>query len=307
MATNPELYTFSSTADRSHHSPLGIYPDLFSDRNNAIGDRPIWYGEITPDMADVMLRKNDKNRNISKDVIDQYAGDMEDGAWRETMIPILLSTDGTLMDGQHRLRAIKRSGMAQMCFVCVVEDWSAMEAIDRGKKRTFGDYLKLKGKSSSTNLGGIISNYHKLIAFQRNDATRLNNLSIADLLATYESVDDEIWQEAVKASHKTDMFQLALRPSMPAFFVAACHQGDAEEAREFLNLVFSGENLSEGNPILTFRKSMMVLASERGRGGRSLRGRMMMVVKAWNAWIRGAELRQIKMNDQTFPKILKAL
>lgn len=65
---------------------------------------------ITPEMAELWLTKNKRNRNINRQRVKTYADEMRGGKWLTHHQGIAFYEDGTLADGQHRLMAICESG-----------------------------------------------------------------------------------------------------------------------------------------------------------------------------------------------------
>lgn len=60
---------------------------------------------ITPALAKEWLEHNEFNRTISKTRLELYAKQMKDGEWQYNHESIKIYEDGSLMDGQHRLKA----------------------------------------------------------------------------------------------------------------------------------------------------------------------------------------------------------
>jgi hypothetical protein len=60
---------------------------------------------VTPELAEQWLRNNTHNRKLSETHALAYASDMEAGRWKYNYVPIIIASDGTLIDGQHRLMA----------------------------------------------------------------------------------------------------------------------------------------------------------------------------------------------------------
>ena len=78
--------------------------------------------EVTPEMATEWLKGNTKNRPINEEKVAEYAEKMRLGEWRERhSVPIILQSDGRLINGQHRLYAIIRAGVAVRLRVEVYE------------------------------------------------------------------------------------------------------------------------------------------------------------------------------------------
>jgi len=61
---------------------------------------------VTSEIAKKMLEKNKENRAVNKARVTQYSKAMQEGRWIENGQPVILSSDGFLVDGQHRLNAI---------------------------------------------------------------------------------------------------------------------------------------------------------------------------------------------------------
>lgn len=105
---------------------------------------------ITPDMADRWLKANATNRNLRKAQIDRYARDMLAGQWRITGEGVKFSADGKLLDGQHRLHAIIKSGCTVLMFVFRGIDPEAQSVMDSGAGRTASDNVYMQqGKENA--------------------------------------------------------------------------------------------------------------------------------------------------------------
>ena len=97
---------------------------------------------ITPNMATILLEKNCANRPISKRTVEAYARDMLNGHWKEgTGAAISVSTDGELLDGQHRLNAIIQSKLTVKMWVCLGCDKGGV--YDNNRRRTVRDQLNI--------------------------------------------------------------------------------------------------------------------------------------------------------------------
>lgn len=102
---------------------------------------------VTPDKAQEMLKKmHPKQRTLRMQAVRSYADDMQSGAWNQSVgfvdNPVVISTKGTLMQGQHRLMAIIESG----CSVYMYIQYDAPESnylyYDNACRRTAGDQLR---------------------------------------------------------------------------------------------------------------------------------------------------------------------
>lgn len=94
---------------------------------------------ITPNLAEALLETNTENRKLRKSVVERYAQVMTLGDWLLTPEPIVIADTGRLLNGQHRLNAIIKSGANVRMFVVRNVSEQAFPAIDRGVSRTFSD------------------------------------------------------------------------------------------------------------------------------------------------------------------------
>ncbi len=67
---------------------------------------------ITPEIASELLKANTINRRIKESVVGYLAGEMKNGNFVYNGESIIVSDTGRLLDGQHRLLAIKYSGVS---------------------------------------------------------------------------------------------------------------------------------------------------------------------------------------------------
>ncbi len=95
--------------------------------------------QVTPAMATRWLEKNGANRKIRTKRVRQYMDDMMAGRWVLTPQPIAFNCDGTLIDGQHRLKAIIEAGKPQRFLVVHNVPREAGAVIDQGLTRSVPD------------------------------------------------------------------------------------------------------------------------------------------------------------------------
>lgn len=100
--------------------------------------------EITPEIAEIWLKTNRKNRPLRKDWVARLARDIKDGLWQASGQTIIFDANGMLIDGQHRLAACVQAGQAIASMVV----WgarpdAAFRVIDSGHIRTVSELLGL--------------------------------------------------------------------------------------------------------------------------------------------------------------------
>jgi hypothetical protein len=95
--------------------------------------------DVTPIQAANWLESNKFNRKISDVSVSRYARDMTNGHWTLNHQGIAFDDEGVLVDGQHRLMAIVKSGVT----VKMMVTWGADRVgIDELRVRSAADVIK---------------------------------------------------------------------------------------------------------------------------------------------------------------------
>lgn len=105
---------------------------------------------VEPKLAATWLTQSKDNRPLRKSHINYLNKEMKEGRWRLTHQGIAFSPEGNLMDGQHRLQAIKESGMTIPLQVSYYEPGDninfAFPILDRGLSRSISDITRIDSK-----------------------------------------------------------------------------------------------------------------------------------------------------------------
>ncbi len=91
---------------------------------------------VTPEMATLFLENNEGNRSVSASKVAAHVATIQSGAWKLTHQGIAFSPEGRLLDGQHRLMAIKDANQPVQIMVTWNIDDDAFAAIDGGWNRS---------------------------------------------------------------------------------------------------------------------------------------------------------------------------
>ena len=111
---------------------------------------------ITPEIAADYLARNTDNRPLRQVVVNSYVRAMKRGQWKHTRQGIAFYKDGTLADGQHRLEAVRQSGVSVwMLVTCNVEP-SSLGAMDQGLRRKAFDFMEGGHKSVQSAAARIV-------------------------------------------------------------------------------------------------------------------------------------------------------
>jgi hypothetical protein len=94
---------------------------------------------ITPEMARQWLSGQNKNRKLMASHVTYLANEIKSGRWRISGDTIKFGDNGKLLDGQHRLSAILKAGIAIKSLVVFDIPVEHFTIIDRGVVRNIGD------------------------------------------------------------------------------------------------------------------------------------------------------------------------
>lgn len=105
-------------------------------------DMTMTYEHITPEIAEKYLGKNLVNRKLSDVTVYAYMQDMLNGSWDDTTgDTISFDEHGNLVNGQHRLTAVAKSGHAIDVWVC--RGASSTGIYDNNRKRSCSDQITI--------------------------------------------------------------------------------------------------------------------------------------------------------------------
>jgi hypothetical protein len=214
---------------------------------------------ITPAMAAGWLKCNFRNRKVSDDTVDAYARDMKQDQWVPTHQGVAFNDADQLIDGQHRLLAIVRCGLARELMVSF--GWPAqipnkrmttMDAVDRGRTRSVGDQLTIQhGLANGRLIASIAAEMANLCCNER-----VRRLSVGNTLEVFHEFEEPLlW--AVKNRSK----QVGLRSAgvLAAFVLAVAGSDGSDKAdeadriRAWLGCLNSGEGLHGGGALARLR------------------------------------------------------
>lgn len=100
---------------------------------------------ITPKQAADLLLRNTHNRKVSERCVERYAQEMAMEEWLPTAAGVGIDSNGVLTDGQHRLKAVIKSGKTvNMLIVTGLPPASQMKQ-DRHNKRNLAAVFTLAG------------------------------------------------------------------------------------------------------------------------------------------------------------------
>lgn len=102
--------------------------------------------KIGPDQAKALLDKlHPMQRSVNRRAVAEYAEAMKAGLWTLSPHGIVMDSEGRLVDGQHRMLAVVKSGITCEFDVCYMPPGASVRGIDRGRSRTLVNLAEMEG------------------------------------------------------------------------------------------------------------------------------------------------------------------
>jgi len=255
---------------------------------------------ITPVAARKLLESNTHNRNLRPPHVAQLAEAMKRGEWELNGQTIKIATDGTLLDGQHRLRAVVDSGVKIRSLVMRGLPIDAQDTVDTGRRRRLADVLAIEGYSDSHALGAALGMLHRYRMGSRIDYSHggaPTPQQALDLLAREPEIED-----SVKVAR-----QVTKQVGGPIGVFSAFHhvfrEVDPEPAQEFFARLIDGANLATEDPLLHLRNQLAKPRQDRNYS-QSPYNIAALTIKAFNLRRAGRLISLLSFrNNEKFPTI----
>lgn len=243
--------------------------------------------DMTPDLAAEILETNSNNRAVSTQTVAQYAKDMSNGHWRLNGESVVIDKNGNLLDGQHRLWAVFESGKNIPMHVVTGVDPDYFSSIDRGRARTFGHVLGIKGEKQYNQLAAACR-----AIWQYRNGGFINNTGKPthdDLQGTLdnESGDIRASLEFCTSKRKPNVMTVA----NATFFHHVFAQKSQADADRFIEKLYSGADLDAKSPILHLRNRLQ--ENHTGRKKLPKTSVAWLVFRAWNAFRKGQKMGRL--------------
>lgn len=250
---------------------------------------------VTPEMASEWLKRNEHNRNKKPKQLAKITRSMDLGEFRFAGDPIRFDKKQRLIDGQHRLTAIVRSGEAQPLLVMSGFDEEIQMHVDQNSVRQAGDQVMMFGPADKG--GNNWASIARLII--RWDAGDLvSNILVpsnVEIVAFCEEHPDQM-RRAVTAANSQYRRVGTRKPVVGAVHFFA-EEIDAALCAEFFRTFATGEGLHAGDPVFALRDTLLKRRQVAQPGVNEL---IALFARAWNAKRRGQTLQRVQLPREGF-------
>lgn len=257
---------------------------------------------ISPEQAKRYLEKTKLNRHLSDNNVNFLASQMKSGNWMLTGDTIKFGTDGSLLDGQHRLSAIIKAGNPIKMMVCEGLNPDVFQVLDTGKNRSAADVVAASGYKYSHNLAALA---RAIILYQQGRYTsdsgtnkiKATNKSILEFVNKHDELQEV---NAFCQNHIYQNFRfIPLSTIGMMYFILS--KKNQTKCDEFFTKYAQGTDLSETNPIRHLRDKL--IKDSQNKSKLTQRDKAALIVYTWNNFIQNKRVTQLLLpRNYTFPK-----
>ncbi len=116
--------------------------------------------EVTPQLATELRLKQPNGippRSIKAAQVERYRREMDSDNWHPHAAPIQVDEEGALINGNHRLEAVKKLGRPVRMVIAWNVPRAAIEVIDRGVARSLIDIIRQGGEENPKERGIVFT------------------------------------------------------------------------------------------------------------------------------------------------------
>jgi hypothetical protein len=260
---------------------------------------------VTPQIAKMYLNNNDGNRRVSSPRLLMYCDDILNGRWKEdTGECIKISVTKKVIDGQHRLLAIVKTGVPLNLHIALDVNDDVFDVIDTGKSRNATDVFKIANIKHESSIPSIIATYNILVENRKFGSQIHKSKTNAMLLEQYYE-NGLFWQNVAKKAHSWYLaYAKILTPSFIGSFFAYFYELNQNKAESFINQLTTGIGIENEVVNMLRNKLMQDKMSQRKM---PLNLKMALVIKAWNVFVKNKSIKQLKFDvlREEFPTASK--
>ena len=252
---------------------------------------------ITPEMADEWLLKNTSNRKINIMVVKKYAEIMSNGEWAVNGEAIKFDSEGMLIDGQHRLRAIVAHNKPILCDVRFGLKHEIFDTLDSGRNRKAFEVLSIENYQNTQILATSIKcmmtyDEFKHIRWRFN----ITNHQVISYLEINPSIAETV--NLVASLYKEHKIGIPVASVLMIEII----KKDNPLIYDFIKSLYDGVGLTSESPIYLLRERLIRL--QKGIP-RRLEIIFAYYVKSWNAFITNEKIKMLRYSfDEEYPRII---
>lgn len=261
--------------------------------------------QVSPQLAMKWLERNGKNRKLTDRNVTFLSNQINSGEWKITGDPVKFDVNKKLIDGQHRLSAIVKSGKTIELFVANGLPEDVFDVLDTGRGRSGGDVLSSLGYRNYNHLSSISKGILMFEAGYLQAPNKANKLSVVTNAKILKFVKahpelEEIVTYIVSSAYEN------FRPIGPTILGTIYYlisKKNQSKADVFFEKYSTGIDLGKNSPIRILREKL--LRNQTNKSKLSTRDKYALLIMAWNAFLKNKEVESLALRTgYEFPKIV---
>jgi hypothetical protein len=259
--------------------------------------RHVEVATITPEVAAAILaQRNTRNRNINDRRLRQYQEEIANGKFVDNGQGITFGSDGSLLDGQHRLKAAVKVNRPITLTINYGVNPDHFATIDTMRPRTAADTLGIAGYSYRFHLAGAA---RILLAWRQNNGVLNCEHLPAYPHATLKEVVDLTPGLAVSVPKVVAL----THPTIAGWWHYVASTMNAEMADQIMHDIRTGDGLAADDPCKIFFNRVYNVGRRKAFSSRTEYAALL--VKIWNARYSGRGQKRLAwMGNEEFPMFL---
>lgn len=220
---------------------------------------------VTPEMAYDWLSNQAANRTLTERHAGKFIRDLLANRWLPTPQGMGKTTEGKIIDGQHRLYAIFESGVGAWMLVCENLPPETQKVIDDTRKRSFSDDRKIAKDSDYSTVAAIVTLIARAEAAWelslKYNTMRFRQFSRAELDAKHQEVSSVIdLQRAARLGHRAyqNVDRLNATAVGALYYLVTRYGAGGGAPTAFIERIISNEGLFEGDPERAMRERIRI-------------------------------------------------
>jgi hypothetical protein len=248
---------------------------------------------VTPTLASKWLKDFNytDNRPIAIGWVDYLARQMDKGLWQDNGEPLIFDGEGNLLDGQHRLAAVIKSGKQQTFDVRRGVETHAFTTIDQGRNRSPAQVLGMLGVKNASTVASICRLiYNWEVSGQPFVGRRISPDEIQLVRDLYEGEVEAATQVTIGCRRDVPA---------PASIIGFCAylftKVSKRKAEAFFRTLKEGVADSPKDPALVLRNRLYKEAVANSRRSLPKRAMLGLFIRGWNAYHKGDLVSQLQI------------
>ena len=260
---------------------------------------------ITPDRARNLLELNTNNRPVIAANLAKLCDEIQRGRFVFNGDAIRISKTGRLLDGQHRLLAVVRTGISIETLVVTGLNDECFKTIDQGSLRTLAALLSIEGATNYTMAAASIMLIQKYLDGHAPTQGSTNARSKTDLVDFYNENKANVLLASSRIS--TSKLKKLISPGYLAFIYFTLHEINKNHCELFFSRIENGDGLVMYQPELVLREKLISVISSSNKESQVTRAAYF--IFAWNAFRKNKQMKVIRWtrqgdNSQEFPRAI---